>query len=130
MIWYLIGQRMHGKNWNRQRYCWMQDIIKIPQADYSIFTGVRAVLAKDGIDFKKHAGVIAYFQKEYIKTGEFDKKYSKYLQAAFQIRNNCDYSDFFIVSREDAEEQYQHALEMLNAICSYLKKNTEKYSTG
>lgn len=122
MIWYLIGQRMHGKNWNRQRYCWMQDIIKIPQADYSIFTGVRVVLAKDGIDFKKHAGVIAYFQKEYIKTGEFDKKYSKYLQAAFQIRNNCDYSDFFIVSREDAEEQYQHALEMLNAICSYLKK--------
>lgn len=122
MIWYLIRQRMHGKNWNRQRYCWMQDIIKIPQADYSIFTGVRAVLAKDGIDFKKHAGVIAYFQKEYIKTGEFDKKYSKYLQAAFQIRNNCDYSGFFIVSREDAEEQYQHALEMLNAICSYLKK--------
>lgn len=122
MIWYLIGQRMHGKNWNRQRNCWMQDIIKIPQADYSIFTGVRAVLAKDGIDFKKHAGVIAYFQKEYIKTGEFDKKYSKYLQTAFQIRNNCDYSDFFIVSREDAEEQYQHALEMLNAICSYLKK--------
>lgn len=122
MIWYLIGQRMHRKNWNRQRYCWMQDIIKIPQADYSIFTGVRSVLAKDGIDFKKHAGVIAYFQKEYIKTGEFDKKYSKYLQAAFQIRNNCDYSDFFIVSREDAEEQYQHALEMLNAICSYLKK--------
>lgn len=46
---------------NRQRYCWMQDIIKIPYADYSIFTGVRAVLAKDGIDFKKHAGVIAYF---------------------------------------------------------------------
>ena len=45
---------------------------------YSIFTGVRAVLAKDGIDLKKHAGVIAYFQKEYIKTGEFDKKYSKY----------------------------------------------------
>lgn len=116
MIWYLIGQRMHGKNWNRQRYCWMQDIIKIPQADYSIFTGVRAVLAKDGIDFKKHAGVIAYFQKEYIKTGEFDKKYSKYLQADFQIRNNCDYSDFFIVSREDAEEQYQHALEMLKNI--------------
>lgn len=116
MIWYLIGQRMHGKNWNRQRYCLMQDIIKIPYADYSIFTGVRAVLAKDGIDFKKHAGVIAYFQKEYIKTGEFDKKYSKYLQAAFQIRNNCDYSDFFIVSREDAEEQYQHALEMLKNI--------------
>jgi len=35
----------------------------IGRSYYSIFTGVRAVLAKDGIDFKKHAGVIAYFQK-------------------------------------------------------------------
>ena len=76
------------------------------------------VLAKDGIDFKKHAGVIAYFQKEYIKQENLIKSIL-YLQAAFQIRNNCDYSVFFIVSREDAEEQYQHALEMLNAICSY-----------
>ena len=30
----------------------------IGRSYYSIFTGV---LAKDGIDFKKHAGVIAYF---------------------------------------------------------------------
>ena len=28
----------------------------IGRSYYSIFTGVRAVLAKDGIDFKKHAG--------------------------------------------------------------------------
>ena len=48
--------------------------------------------------------------------------YYKYLKGAFKIINNFYYSDFFIVSREDAEEQYQHALEMLNAICSYLKK--------
>ncbi len=33
----------------------------IGRSYYSIFTGVCAVLAKDGIDFKKHAGVIAYF---------------------------------------------------------------------
>lgn len=93
----------------------------IGRSYYAIFTGVRAVLAKDGVDFKKHAGVIAYFQKEYIKTEIFAKKYSKYLQSAFQIRNNCDYSDFFLVSREDAEEQYQHAVAMLNSICEYLE---------
>lgn len=44
---------------------------------YAIFTAVRAVLAKDKVDFSKHAGVIAYFQKEYVKTGIFDKQYSK-----------------------------------------------------
>lgn len=87
---------------------------------YAIFTAVRAILAKDGVDFSKHAGVIAYFQKEYVKTGIFDKQYSKYLQSSFQIRNNCDYDDFFIASRQDAEEQYEKAVSILQVIREYL----------
>ena len=82
----------------------------IGRSYYAIFTSLRAVLSKDGVDFSKHAGVIAYFQREYIKTGIFDKKYSKYVQSAFQIRNSCDYDDFFIAFRQDAEEQYQNCL--------------------
>ena len=74
----------------------------IDRSYYAIFAAVRAVLAYDRIDFSKHAGVIAYFQKEYIKQGVFEKKYSKYLQSAFQIRNSCDYDDFFIASKKDA----------------------------
>ncbi|MCM1128184.1 MAG: HEPN domain-containing protein [Lachnoclostridium sp.] len=92
----------------------------IGRSYYSIFTAVRAVLAYDKIDFSKHAGVIAYFQKEYIKKGIFEKKYSKYLQYAFQIRNSCDYDDFFIASKKDAEEQYQRAKELHQEIKKYL----------
>lgn len=66
----------------------------IGRSYYAIFTAVRAVLAYDKVDFSKHSGVISYFQKEYIKTGKFDVKYSRYLQTAFQIRNSCDYDDF------------------------------------
>ena len=87
---------------------------------YAIFSAIRAVLAVRQVDFSKHAGVIAYFQKEFIKTEVFDKKYSKYLQQAFQIRNSCDYDDFFIVSKLDAEEQYIRATEMLNVIEEYI----------
>lgn len=79
----------------------------ISRSYYAIFSAVRAVLAKDKIDFSRHSGVIAYFQKEYIKTGIFDKRYSKELQNAFLIRNSCDYDDFFLVSKQDAENQYQ-----------------------
>lgn len=89
---------------------------------YAIFSAIRAVLATRQIDFSKHAGVIAYFQKEFIKTGIFDKKYSKYLQQAFQIRNSCDYDDFFIVSRQDAEEQYKSAAELVTVIEEYIKE--------
>ena len=66
--------------------------------------------------------MIAYFQREYIKAAIFDIKYSKILQRAFQIRNNCDYDDFFIVSKEDATEQYKNAVDMVQAIETYIKQ--------
>lgn len=75
------------------------------------------------VDFSKHSGVITYFQKEFIKTEIFDKKYSKYLQQAFQIRNSCDYDDFFIVSKQDAEEQYERAVELLTIIEKYIMES-------
>lgn len=92
----------------------------IGRSYYAIFTAVRAVLAYDKVDFSKHSGVISYFQKEYIKTGKFDVKYSRYLQTAFQIRNSCDYDDFFIASKKDAEEQYDRAEEFFHIIQNYL----------
>lgn len=94
----------------------------IGRSYYAIFSAIRAILAARQVDFSKHAGVIAYFQKEFIKTGIFDKKYSKYLQQAFQIRNSCDYDDFFIVSKQDAEEQYERATEILTMIEEYMKE--------
>ena len=93
----------------------------IGRSYYAMFTAVRALLAVDGQDFSKHAGVIAYFQKEYIKTGKFDRKFSKYISQAFQIRNNTDYADFFLVSSKDAIEQYQRAEEFLKVVENYLK---------
>lgn len=66
----------------------------ISRSYYAMFTAVRAILAVDEVDFKKHAGVISYFQREYVKTGKFDKRYSKYLSNAFRIRNDTDYADF------------------------------------
>lgn len=59
----------------------------IGRSYYAIFSAVRAVLAENKVDFSKHAGVISYFQKEYVKTNIFDVKYSKILQNAFQIKS-------------------------------------------
>ena len=94
----------------------------IGRSYYAMFTSVRAILALDGQDFSKHAGVISYFQKNYIKTGVFDVKYSKYLSQAFQIRNNTDYADFFIISATDAREQYEKAMDFYKEIDEYIKK--------
>ena len=98
----------------------------IGRSYYALFSAVRAVLAKDQVDFSKHTGVIAYFQKNYIKTEIFERKYSKYLSGAFQIRNSCDYDDFYIVSKANAEEQYRKVDEMIHAIVDYLSKSEEE----
>lgn len=90
---------------------------------YAMFTAIRALLALDGQDFSKHAGVISYFQKEYVKSGKFNKKYSKYISQAFQIRNNSDYADFFLVSLQDAKEQYERAEEFLDAVETFIREN-------
>ena len=95
----------------------------IGRSYYAMFTAIRALLAMEGQDFSKHAGVIAYFQKEFVKTGKVDRKYSKYISQAFQIRNNTDYADFFIVSAQDAKEQYEKAKEFLKVIVKYLSEN-------
>jgi uncharacterized protein (UPF0332 family) len=46
---------------------------------YAIFHAMRAVLALDGLDSKKHSGIIAHFNQNYIKTGVFSRELSKYL---------------------------------------------------
>lgn len=116
----MAKERLHSSKILLDDGCYKDSI---GRSYYAMFTSVRALLAMEGQDFSKHAGVIAYFQKEFIKTGKFDKKYSKYISQAFQIRNNTDYADFFIVSVQDAKEQYEKASEFLEVIAKYLEDN-------
>lgn len=93
----------------------------INRSYYAIFTTIRALLAENEIDFKKHSAVIAYFRQHYIKTEIFNVKFSKYIGDAFEIRNDCDYEDFFFVSREESEMQYNRAVEFYEAVRNYLE---------
>ena len=95
---------------------------------YCIFHSMRAILALDGFDSKKHSGVIAYFRENYIKTKILDRVYSDIVGDAFEIRNNGDYVDFFIIHSEDAKEQLENARLFIDEVESYLKvvwENTE-----
>ncbi|MEE0745469.1 MAG: HEPN domain-containing protein [Anaerovoracaceae bacterium] len=90
------------------------------RAYYAIFHTMRAVLALEEVDFKKHSGVIQYFQREYIKTGIFEKAYSDIIISASEIRNASDYDDFFLASKEETKEQIDNAELFCKAIEEYL----------
>ncbi len=88
---------------------------------YSIFHAIRAIMALDGEDRKKHSGVIAYFQEKYVKTEIFDKDYSYIIKNAFQIRQESDYDDFCIISKEEVNEQLENAERLIAKISEYIK---------
>lgn len=87
---------------------------------YAIFHAVRSLLALDGVDFKKHSGIIGYFQQTYVKHGTIPKEYSTMLTSASMKRNESDYSDFFTATLEEAKEQLQNALYFLEMVERYL----------
>ena len=65
--------------------------------------------------------MIAYFQQNYVKTGIFDKEYSTIVQDAFEVRQESDYEDFYIVSKEEVEIQMSNAKKFVDAVEEYLK---------
>jgi len=60
----------------RERLAFAEEILKLGdyktvanRSYYAVFAAMRAVLALQGFDSKKHSGIIAEFRREYIKSG-------------------------------------------------------------
>lgn len=60
------------------------------------------------------------FNTDYIKTGIFEIEYAKIAKSAFSVRTYSDYSDFYIVSKQDTEEQYENAVKFVQRIREYV----------
>ena len=92
------------------------------RAYYAIFHAIRAMLALDGEDFKKHSAVIARFTMDYLKPEILSREYSKLISNASLIRNRSDYEDFYICSVEDTKALFSGAVTFCGDIGEYLKQ--------
>lgn len=89
---------------------------------YAIFHAMRAMNILKGFDSSKHSGVIAYFNKEYIKEDIMDKELSVIIKSSSFLREKSDYDDFFIVGRKETESQLASAKIFLEAVEKYIKE--------
>ena len=96
------------------------------RAYYSIFYAIRAVLALENIDFKRHKDVIAYFNKQYVNTEIFPKKIGRKIAQAKKTREDADYDDEYEPSYEKTKEQIDTAKELIKLVEEYLKNNINK----
>lgn len=92
------------------------------RAYYSIFYAIRAVLALERIDFKKHKDVIAYFNKNYIKTEIFPRKIGSKIAQTQTVRERSDYDDQYVPSNEKTETQIETAKELIKLVEEYIDK--------
>lgn len=92
------------------------------RAYYCIFHAMRAVLALDGLDFKKHSAVISQFTLRYLKTEIFPREYGKLITNASLIRNRSDYEDFYTCSISDTAELLAGAERFLQEVKFFLEK--------
>lgn len=91
------------------------------RAYYSIFHAIRAVLALEPIDFKKHKDVLAYFNKNYVNTEIFPKTIGKRIIQANRIREDSDYDDEYVAKPEATEAQIKTAEELIKLVDEYIK---------
>ena len=91
------------------------------RAYYSIFHTIRAVLALEPIDFKKHKDVVAYFNKNYISTEIFPRQLGKRIMQAKRIREDSDYDDEYVANQEATKAQIDTAEELISLVENYIK---------
>ena len=94
----------------------------INRSYYAAFYAVKSVLAIEGVDFKRHKDVVAYFNQNYVATEVFAKESGRGLARLQRKRETSDYDDFYVASAEEAQEQIDVAEKILEEVRGYLKE--------
>ena len=98
----------------------------INRSYYVAFYAVKAVLAIEGVDFKRHKDAVANFNKDYVKTSVFPREMGRKIGQAEEIRHASDYDDFYIASKEESERQISVADEFIILAEKYCMEQLEK----
>lgn len=93
------------------------------RAYYGIYHAISAIHALDGNAYKRHKDAIANFNKDYIKNEVFPRRLGKRIAEAEEIRHASDYDDFYIATKEEAEEQIETAEELVISIEEYIRNH-------
>lgn len=89
---------------------------------YAAFYAIKAVLALEEKDFKRHKDAVAYFNQRYVATDIFCREVGRQLGRLKRKREASDYDDFYVASYNEALEQYEAAVLIVNRVERFLKE--------
>jgi uncharacterized protein (UPF0332 family) len=94
----------------------------INRSYYAMFYATLALTVQKQQVISKHTGVIAFFDKEFIRTGVFPKEMSRSLHFAFERRQNSDYGELLAENPEEAMRAIDEAAEFVQKVKDYLRR--------
>lgn len=89
---------------------------------YAMFYAVLALLVREPFQGSKHSGIISYFNRCFIKEGVFSSEMGKYLNLAFEARQEVDYKEFSELTAENVQELLKHAKMFVEEVKKHLKR--------
>jgi uncharacterized protein (UPF0332 family) len=76
---------------------------------YSVFYLLSALSIKVGFSTSKHKQLLGWFNKNYVHTGIFDKKFGKLVYTIFENREKSDYDFLYAFTLQEAKEYFTEA---------------------
>ncbi len=89
---------------------------------YAMLYPVLALLGAWKIITYSQSASISTFDREFIESGLFDKRFSEALHRAFDLRPACACEGQKVITREDVERLLPQARDFPDAVEKYLKK--------
>lgn len=91
---------------------------------YAMFYVTEAALLTKDLSASKHSGVLALFNRHFIQTGVFDRRFHRLLSDAFDLRQQGDYWADSGITKDTAENLEKEALNYVSSIRNYLERLT------
>lgn len=88
---------------------------------YAIFAAANALLASQGLQSRKHSGVISLFNKHFVKPGLVAREFGKIIAQARDARELSDYADFFEAGKDETNNQIKGAERFIEAAIGFLQ---------
>lgn len=92
------------------------------RAYYSIYYSLTAVLCLEPIAFKRHKDTLGYFNKNYVHTGIFPEEIGRNISKAQKVRHASDYDEFYVASKEEAENQIRTVKMIADLVDKFISK--------
>lgn len=87
---------------------------------YAMFYSVLALLIYEPYSSSKHSGVLSYFNRHFIKEGIFEKEFGRFLNQAFELRQQEDYREYTTMNLEQISPYIEKAESFIKAVKEYL----------